>query len=344
MRAARYHGEHDLRVEDVDPPDPGDGEVLVDLRTASVCGSDVNYLKGKTSPANSPITLGHEGAGVVAEVGANVDSVDPGDRVVVHYVESCGTCRPCNRGHDNRCRNRQSVGHHVDGTFAEAVALPERAVMALPEEVPFSWGSVAGCAVSTAYHALDRADVRPGDTVVVFGAGGVGQHAVMWADFLGAGRTVAVDLLDHQLAAAADHGADVTLNPERDDVLDRVAEVTDGWGADVAVECSGSPAAMEQAVAAVNGENGYESGTVVSVGIQTEDISVGFGDVREGALKVSGDHRRADLEEVLALLASGAVDLSPSVTHEVDLEDVQDGVDLMTAGEERVGRVLVNTE
>jgi len=343
MRAARYHGEEDLRIDDVDRPAPEADEVLVNLRAASLCGSDVNYLTGKTDPASSPITLGHEGAGVVDSVGDGVDHVTAGDRVVIHYVESCGTCRPCSRGNDNRCRNRQSVGHHVDGTFAEYIAVPERAVVTLPAGVSFAEGSVAGCAVSTAYHALQRADIDPGDTVVVFGAGGVGLHAVLWAESLGAGTTIAVDLADPQLDAAETYGADVTLNPERDDVLERVAAATDGWGADAAIECSGSSVAMAQAVDAINGDNGYESGTVVSVGIQTEDISVGFGDVREGQLRVSGDHRRSELMEVLTLLETGSVDISPTLTHEVALENLQEGVDLVREGEETVGRVVVDT-
>lgn len=343
MLAARYYGEGDLRVEDVDRPVPSDDEVLVDLRAASICGSDVNYLNGKTDPANDPITLGHEGAGVVADVGTDVDSVSEGDRVAIHYIRSCGTCRPCSRGFDNRCRNRRSIGHHVDGTMAEAIAVPERSVLPLPESVPFSWGAIACCAVATGYHALQRAELRSGDAVAVFGAGGVGQHAVLWADFLGAGTVIAVDLLDHQLEAAREYGADVALNPERDDVLDRIAEETDGWGADVAVECSGAPAAMEQAVDAINGSNGYESGNVISVGIQAEEVSVGFGDVREGALKVSGDHTRSELAELLTLLGAGAVDLSPSITHEVSLADVPEGVETFRESGERIGRIVVDT-
>lgn len=343
MRAARYHGEEDLRIENMDRPDPSEGEVLVNLQAASLCGSDVNYLTGKTDPASNPITLGHEGAGVVESVGDSVNHVAAGDRVVIHYIESCGICRPCSRGNDNRCRNRKSVGHHVDGTFAEFIAVPERAVVPLPKDVSFAEGSVAGCAVSTAYHSLQRADIDPGDTVVVFGAGGVGLHAVLWADSLGAGTTVAVDLADPQLEAAEIYGADVTLNPERDDVLERIAATTDGWGADAAIECSGSSIAMAQAVNVINGANNYESGTVVSVGIQTEDISVGFGDVREGQLRVSGDHRRSELTEVLTLLETGSVDVSPTLTHEVTLENLQEGVDLVREDDERVGRVIVDT-
>ncbi|WP_114578621.1 zinc-binding dehydrogenase [Saliphagus sp. LR7] len=343
MRAARYYDKEDLRIKDVNQPDPQPDEVLVDLQAASLCGSDMNYLNGKTDPASDPITLGHEGAGIIDSVGDGVNHVAAGDRVVIHYIESCGTCRPCSRGNDNRCRNRQSIGHHVDGTFAEYIAVPERAVVPLPEAVSFAEGSVAGCAVSTAYHAFQRAEIDPGDTVVVFGAGGVGLHSVLWADSLGAGTIVAVDLADPQLDGAEAYGADVTLNPERDDILKRIADETDGWGADAAIECSGSPVAMEQAVDAINGKNGYESGTVVSVGIQTEDISVEFGDVREGQLRVSGDHRRSELIEVLTTLATGTVDISPTLTHEVALENLQDGVDLVREGDEWIGRVVVNT-
>jgi len=231
----------------------------------------------------------------------------------------------------------------VNGTFAESIVVPERSALALPDRVSYSWGAIAGCAVSTAYHALDRADMRAGDVVTVFGTGGVGQHAVLWADSLGASTTIAVDPLEHQLAAATEYGADVTVSPEHEDVSGRIAEETDGWGCDVAIECSGSPAAMEQAVDAVNGRNGYESGTVVSVGIQTEEICVGFDDVREGALLVSGDHRRGDLEEVLNLLETRAIDITPSVTHEVSLDEIHEGVDLMLARDERIGRVVVDT-
>lgn len=343
MHAARYHGEGDLRLEDVERPTVGDDEVLVDLRAASLCGSDDNYLNGKTEPATAPITLGHEGAGVVETAGRNVESIDEGDRVVIHYIDSCGTCRPCSRGNDNRCRYRESIGHHVDGTFAEYIAVPERAVLALPDGVSFAEGSVAGCAVSTAYHATDRADIVPGDVVVVFGAGGVGLHAVLWASFRGAASVIAVDLADPQLEAAREYGADVALNPTTDDVQAEVDAVTDGWGADAAIECSGSPVAMEDAVEAIGGENGYESGTVVGVGIQTEEISVGFGDVREGQLRVAGDHRRSELDEILGLLAAGAVDVSPTLTHEVSLENVHDGLELVRDDEEFVGRVIVDT-
>ncbi|WP_436927476.1 zinc-dependent alcohol dehydrogenase [Halosimplex amylolyticum] len=344
MQAARFHEAADtLSLEEIDRPAVGPTDVLVDLKAASFCGSDLNYLMGKTEPGNVPITLGHEGAGIVEETGDAVTHVEEGDRVVIHYVQSCGHCDPCLDGNDNQCRNRQSIGHHVDGTFAEYIAIPERCALKLPEPVSFEDGAIAGCAVSTAYHAVDRGAVSPSDDVVVFGIGGVGLHAVLWAEFNGANTVIAVDLSDPQLEAARDYGADVTLNPERDDVLERIDTITDGWGADVALECSGSSTAMEQAIDSVGAKHGYETGNVVSVGIQTEDIEVGFGDVREGMLCVSGDHTRSELGDVSDLLESGRVDLSTSITHTLQLENINDAIPLMTDSEERVGRIIIDT-
>lgn len=342
MQAARYYGANDLRLESVSKPTIGPGEVLVDLRAASICGSDINYLTGKTDPATEPVTLGHEGAGIVEAVGPGVEAVAPDDRVVIHYVQSCGACRPCNEGNDNRCRNRNSIGHHVDGTFAEYIAVPERAVVPLPEAVSFAEGSITGCAVATGYHAVQVADFRPGDCVVIFGVGGVGLHAVLWASSLGAGTTVAVDLDDRQLEAAAEYGADVLINPQADDVAERVLEVTDGWGANASIECSGSPQAMAQAIDVLTGRTHYESGTAVSVGIQTEPMSVEYTDIREGQLRVSGDHNRAELGEILRMLSRGAIDVSPTLTHEVPLAEIHDGVETVMDRDERVGRVIVD--
>lgn len=340
MLAARFDGE-ELALAEVDAPDPGPGEVVVDLRAASICGSDVNYLRGKTDPGTVPITLGHEGAGVVAAVGGAVDHVAPGDRVLIHYIQSCGHCGPCLDGADNQCRHRRSVGHHTDGTFAERVCVSDRAVQRLPEGVPFAWGSIAGCAVATGYHAVERGGVEPGDLVVVFGAGGVGLHATLWADYRGAGRVIVVDPLAVQREKATEFGADATVDPTSEDPLAVVADLSAGYGADVTIECSGAARAMEQAVDALSMDNGYESGTAVSVGIQTEPAEAGFDDIREGALKVSGDHTRGELGDIRRLLAAEAVDLSPSITHRVALEDIQEGIDLFTDENEPTGRIVV---
>ena len=317
MKAAQFYGVGDVRVEEIDEPEPGPGEVLVDVAACGICGSDLHfYREGFPYTDERPVTLGHESAGTVIETGEGVD-LAAGTDVALGPHTPCLDCPYCESALYNLCRNMNEMSTRP-GAFAERAVESAGTVVPLPEGLS----------------AEDAALAQPLS---------VGLHAVLCAESLGAGTTIAVDLADPQLDAAETYGADVTLNPERDDVLERVSAATDGWGADAAIECSGSSVAMAQAVDAINGANGYESGTVVSVGIQTEDISVGFGDVREGQLRVSGDHRRSELMEVLTLLETGSVDISPTLTHEVTLENLQDGVDLVREGDETVGRVVVDT-
>ena len=346
MHAARLHpGATELAIETVERPELGPMDVLIDVQRASICGTDVHHLSGElpVDDEKLPLTLGHEGAGVVAETGSAVTNLEPGDRVVVDYAVACGHCEPCLHGYGNRCRNRRSVGSGIDGTFAEYLAVPASSAVPMPDAVPFEWGSIVACAVSTAFHAVQRAGIEPADDVVVFGVGGVGLHAVLFAAKSLVRTVVAVDLVDERLAAAEAYGADVVVNPSERDVVEAVRSETDGWGADVAIECSGSPVAMEQAVASVNGANRFESGTVVSVGYQENPLEAAYWDLREGQLTVSGDHTRAELRRLLSLLAAGKIDLDRSIAGTVPLAEINDGVRQITADETLTGRVVVDT-
>ncbi|MEM2960510.1 MAG: alcohol dehydrogenase catalytic domain-containing protein [Candidatus Bathyarchaeia archaeon] len=343
MLAARFkEAGKPLSIEDIAIPSIGPEEVLVEIEAAGICGSDVHYKRGDSSPSKVPLTLGHEGAGIVREVGNNVTNVKAGDNVIIHYVISCGYCKSCLQGFDNRCRNRISIGHDVDGTFAEFIKIPARNAMRVAKHVPIEWGAITACAVSTAYHAVNRSGLKSGDTAVIFGVGGVGIHAVMWAKFFGAEKVIAVDLVDSKLEVAKSYGADLTINPSRDDVLGTIARETDGWGADVSIECSGSPKAMEQAIKAIKGKNRVESGTVVSVGLQTKPFQVEYWNIREGWITVSGDHTRFDLYQIIKLMESGRIDLSRSITHRISLREINKGIDLVESRSEHVERVVID--
>lgn len=328
-------------VEGIDVPDVGISEVLIETRAASLCGSDLEVLIGEGSPRfEYPLIIGHEGAGEIVDTGGGVSRLTEGDPVAIHYPTTCDRCKHCLAGRDNRCPNRESIGTHRDGTFAEYITVPARNALEL-DGVPYEWGSVASCAVSTGYHAVSIAEVSHGDSVIIFGAGGVGLHAVQWADSFGASTVIAADVADEKLPLAREFGADVTVNPACEDLDALVAEETNGTGTDAAIECSGASAAIEDAIAAINGDNRYASGSVVSVGLQTEPISANYWDLREGSLAVSGDHTRAELRRILELLRDEEVDLSRSITHRFALEDVFDAVSLLTDGNEPVGRIVL---
>jgi propanol-preferring alcohol dehydrogenase len=343
MLAARFkEAGQPFVVEQIEVPSIGPNDVLVNIRAAGVCGTDVHYHSGEFSPYYIPLTLGHEGAGVVTALGENVTHLQVGDPVIVHYIVSCGNCEPCLQGFDNRCRNRKSIGSHIDGTFAEYIRVPARSALKMSEMIPFDWGAIAACAVSTAYHAVDISGLHPGGTAIVFGVGGVGLHAVLWSKFFGAGTVIAVDPIYSKLNVAKEYGADVLLNPTQENIKRAVSEATNSWGVDVAIECSGTPAAMKQAIDAIKGKNRYESGSVVSVGLQITPIQVEYWGLREGRLMVSGDHTRDDLARVIRLLETRKIKLDKSITHYIPLHAINEGVKLIEGGQEHVERVVVD--
>lgn len=342
--AARFEDlDHPLEIKEIDKPTPRSNEVLIDIKAAGICGSDLHHTTGEFPTGKTPITLGHEGAGVVEEVGSEVENLQEGDDVIVHYIDACGHCDACLQGFDNRCQNRNNVGYDIEGTFAEYITVSSYCAIKMGSEISYDVGAITGCAVSTAYHASKISELDPGDTAVVFGVGGVGFHAVLWTNFFGAGEVIAVDPVDPKLRRAREYGADVTINPEeRDSVWNVIEEETDGLGADVAIECSGSAIAMEEALSSVKGKNQFASGRVISVGLQTEPITAEYWGLLEGALKVSGDHTKFELRRIVKLLENGAIDLSESVTHKVSLEEIEKGLDLIK-NEEDLVRVVVDT-
>jgi propanol-preferring alcohol dehydrogenase len=329
-------------VEDVEVPKIGPDEVLVEVKAAGICGTDVHYRRGEFEPAHIPLILGHEGAGIIKEVGENVENLKLNDHVIIHYVISCGVCKNCLKGYDNRCRNRKSIGHDVNGTFAQYIKIPSKNAVKIANSVPLEWGAVIGCAVSTAYHAIRVSELEPGDTIIVFGAGGVGLHAIMWAKFFGAGKVIAVDLINSKLENALNYGADIILNPLKDDILETVRKETGGWGVDIAIECSGSPQAMVQAIKAIKGSNLFESGTIISVGLQPKPFQIEYWGLREGWVTVSGDHTLSELHQIVKLVESGRINLSKSITHRIPLVEINEGIDLIEGSKEHVERVVIN--
>lgn len=344
MLAARYiDSETPFRITEVDRQTPGEHEVVVDLEVASLCGTDLHYLDPSLeySPDRTPLTLGHEGAGTVAATGPAVTTVETGQRVFVNYVIGCGNCTNCVAGYDNRCLDRRSVGHDVDGTFAESVVLPEGAVVAMGQDIPMEWGSLTSCAVSTGFHAINRADIDGGDVVLITGAGGVGLSTVMWADFLGAAEIIVSDPVRQKLGLAKQLGADRTVDPSSTDITEYLDTVGSSRGIDVAIECSGSRSAMASAVGAVSGKNQFSSGRVVSVGLQEDPIEIPYWGLREGQCLVSGDHTRAELLRIVDILDRKQVDPSPLLTHRVSLETLDNGIEILRDPDEPVGRIAV---
>ncbi|MFQ6095457.1 MAG: zinc-binding dehydrogenase [Candidatus Bathyarchaeia archaeon] len=343
MKAFRfYQPETPWKLENVPIPPIGDGDVLVKIKASGICGTDLHYKHGRTKPQKVPIILGHEISGIIENVGKEVENLNVGDRVCIHYIISCGDCVHCSQGNDNRCRNRKSIGHHVDGGFAEYISIPARNTFKLPDEIPLEQGAIIGCAVSTAFHALKVGEFQPGDTVAVFGLGGVGMHAVMWARTFGASKIIGVDIVDFKLRLAKELGADFTINAAEEDPVKEIHYLTDGWGVDVSLEVAGTEKAMEYAIQSAGGKSPYASGRVVSIAAQFQPISiVGMRTLREGALRKSGDHTRDDLRRVIDLVKAKRIDLSRSVTHRLSFDQLNRGLELLDERKEDVLRIVL---
>ena len=331
-----------ISLEKMEIPKPRDNDVLVKVKDAGICGSDLHIKRGELDTALIPMTLGHEGAGIVEEVGKNVTYPKVGDRVAIHYPIGCGHCRFCLRGYDNRCLSGW-VGGTIDGTWAEYVRIPAANAIVFSENVDFGEAAICGCAVATPFHGVSQSKIEKGDNVVVFGAGGIGLHSVMWSKFFGAGKILVVDRKNGRLELAKSYGADVTINSSIDNVMETIKKETNGWGADVAIECTGADQYIEQALKAIKLRGSKtNSGTVVSIGYRAKPFPpIDWWNLREGSLMVSGSHVKCELEQIIRLLEMGKIDLSRSITHRISLQEVNRGFELLEGKEEQVGRIVI---
>src|SRR2546423_9607442 len=236
-----------LEQQQIDAPSVGPNDVLIRVRAAGICHSDAHYRAGVSPVVRLPLTLGHEVAGVVEGIGNGVENFKSGDRVCVHYLVTCGECAFCRAGNEQFCSRAEMIGKHRDGGYAEFIAVPERSVFHLPEEIPFEQGAIMMCSSATSLHALRKARLRPGETVAVFGVGGLGISAVQLARYFGAAQVFAVDINPRKLELAERFEA-IAINAAAGDPVEQLREITNGRGVDVALELVGLSLTMRQAI------------------------------------------------------------------------------------------------
>lgn len=335
MRAARFHGVgRPLVVEDIERPRTSRGHVLVDVAAAGVCGTELHFLDGLLTPARTPITLGHEVAGIVAEVGDDVIDVAVGDPVAIHYFHACGRCRWCRNGDDHLCDAPLGfLAFTTDGGFAEQVLVPASAAVRVPDALDLITAATLCCSATTALHAIRVAGVSEGNTTVVYGTGGVGLALVQLLRLAGA-RVIAVARSSARLDAAHELGADVIVDASTQDVATRVLEATDGAGADAVFELVGTRETSTAALACLG-----KGGALVYIGYSFDRIEI---DplalvVPEQRILTSVGNRRAELVQALELGAAGS--LRTMITT-APLEDAARVVDDLRAGRV-VGRAVL---
>ncbi len=318
MRAVRLTGiGKPLELQEIPIPNIGEKDILVRVRAAGICHSDAHYRAGRSTMGIMPITLGHEVAGIVEKVGVEVSNVIVGERVCLHYNISCGDCYYCSTGNEQFCDSVKMLGHHVDGGYAEYIAAPARNAIPLPDEIPFEEGATLMCASATALHALRKSRVKAGETVAVFGVGGLGMSAIQLAKASGAVEVFAVDIQLDKLELASEYGA-TSINARHADAVEEIRTLTNGRGVDVALEMIGLSKTMEQAIDSL----GY-LGRAVMVGLNQQPISINtYMQVlgKEAEIIGSNDHLLQELPLLVDLRRRKILDTSRVVSQMIPLD------------------------
>ncbi len=307
MQAARIHEDLTLRLDDVDTPQPGRGEVLVRIHAAGVCGTDLHILDGMIKPDPYPMILGHEAAGVVESVGEGV-KLSSGDRVAIYNKIFCGHCEQCLKGRQNICDEEpDQLGFNRDGGDADYVVVPEKNAISVPEGVDLATAAVLTCAGMTAMHATGLSALRIGDTAVVDGIGGVGILVAQAATHAGA-QVIAVADSEEKLQLARDHGAMdgllVDTAEAYDGLADRIRGLTSGRGADVFFELVGTTRSMAAGIRSL-----AKGGRFVSTGYTDQSIEIHPIELilPETSLISTVAATPLDLKDALALAAAGGM-------------------------------------
>jgi 2-desacetyl-2-hydroxyethyl bacteriochlorophyllide A dehydrogenase len=306
-----------LELQEIAVPEIGPQDVLVQVKAAGICHSDAHYRAGRSPVHPLPLTLGHEVAGIIHQVGTGVTHLEVGDRVCLHYMVTCGHCEYCNKGTEQFCTSGRMIGKYCDGGFAEYISLPARSVFKLPLEIPFDQGAIMMCSSATSYHALVKARLKPGETVAVFGVGGLGISAVQLAKAFGARQVLAVDIHPRKLEFAQSFGA-VPVDAAGGDPVQEIGRLTNGRGVDVALELVGSSQTMDGAFRSL-----AIGGRVAIAGLTDKTFEIApYQDLLNKEAEIIGvsDHLAQEIPELIAWVQAGGLDLSRVIADRIPLE------------------------
>lgn len=354
--AVAWQAGQPLTIEEVDLAGPRTGEVMVEIKATGICHTDYYTLSGADPEGLFPAILGHEGAGIVVEVGADVKSLRPGDHVIPLYTPECRECKFCLSRKTNLCqaiRATQGRGLMPDGTsrfsldgkaimhymgtstFSNYIVVPEIALAKIREDAPFDKACYIGCGVTTGIGAvLFTAKVEVGANVAVFGLGGIGLNVIQGARMAGADKIIGIDLNPEREALGRQFGMTHFIDPSQvENVVDAVIQLTDG-GADYSFECIGNTTVMRQALECTH--KGWGRSIIIGVAkagaeISTRPFQLVTGRKWEGSA-FGGARGRSDVPRIVDWYMDGKISIDPLITHTLKLEEINEGFKLMEAG------------
>ncbi len=328
MKAAILRGEKRIEIEDWLVPDFKENEVLVAVRSVAICGSDLHGFQGLI-PLRRPIgiTMGHELSGTVAEVGSKITNVKEGDHVAVDPQLSCGECHPCRQGWRNLCENVRVIGSamrgYQHGANAEYVAVPGENVYKMPGNLSFDEAAMAE-PVGNAIHLVRRTGVGKGANVVILGAGAIGSIVIQVAKGFGAKKVTVIEPSAFKRELAKKMGADETLHPDKDDIIEHIYRDTGGLGADIILECCGIDATYNMAI-----QLARKRGIVGAFGYLDEEVTFPMKPIIFSEISIIGSTGFYWPDDpALEMMADGRIDVKPLITHSFPLDNAQEAYEL----------------
>jgi alcohol dehydrogenase len=329
MKALVYHGPGERGWDTVDDPGIVDAtDIVARIDTSTICGTDLHILKGDVPETTTGTILGHEAVGTVEEIGAGVTSVAPGDRVLMSCISACGRCRFCKEGHYGQCLGGGGwiFGHLIDGLQAEYARVPfaDNSVYKVPDELTDEQVLFLADILPTSYEVgIKAATVAPGDAVAIVGAGPIGLAAILTAQLYTPGRIIAIDQADSRLDSARRFGADITINNSHEDAVAKIMELTDGLGADVALEAVGVPQTFELCADLIR-----PGGRVANIGVHGQPATLHLEKLWIRDVTVTtGLVDTSSIPQLMRLIASGRLDPSLFATHRFPLADTMGAYD-----------------
>jgi len=337
MKQARLLDKYKLRIEEVDVPLLKDNEVLIKVKLAGICGSDVHSYQSIHPFAFPPIVLGHEFVGEITEIGKDVRGFSPGERVVIEPNIACGVCDNCRQGRYNICTNLKVIGFMEDkGGFAEYTAIPADRLLKLPDSLTWE-EAVLTEPLAVAVHAVRKSNQKIGERVLIIGAGPIGLFTMQVAKRAGAKEVIITDLLNYRLKIARELGADRVINSKEEDLLSLIKKDYRG-GIDLVYDCVGREETVNQAINAAR-----KGRRIILVGVPSGELKVALHHIQNNELELIGIlmYVREDFNTALSLISKKEIKVKPLITQKFNLTEIEKAFQLILSNKEETLKVLI---
>jgi 2-desacetyl-2-hydroxyethyl bacteriochlorophyllide A dehydrogenase len=336
MKAVIINKSHDLQITEMDKPVITEQHnVLIKMKAAGICGSDVHIYHGQNAAATYPRVIGHEMVGEVVEVGSNATKIKVGDRVIVDQVVNCGECYACKKGRGTDCANLKVRGVHIHGGYREYIAVPESDVYILPDNLSYE-DAVMIEPATIAVQSCSRAELSKEDTLLILGCGALGSSILRIARLSGA-TIIAVDVIDEKIESAKKNGATYGINLLKEDVVERARELTGGYGPTVSIDAACTKDSLAKLL-----ELTGNAGRVITMGFSIDPTTVTQFKITAKELDVRGSRlQNKKFQEVLDLIREGKLDLTNSISHTFNYLDVQKAFDFVDSKDPSIRKIVL---